>query len=134
MAATVGSWCVRKRLCQGGAGHPVEKKWEQIESLFWPGGTACPTWVPYLGALLGIAERNVGFAGVLVIVPEIDGIAAAIVAAALATQGLGMHGQQILLGIAQANVLVVGGGFHMVGGKRIGEAEGLHLDSQNPRG
>src|ERR1017187_5200737 len=80
--------------------------------------------------LLGTSKRDVGFAGVLVIVPEIDGIAGAIVGSALATQGLGMHGEQILLGIAQANVLVVGGRLHVVGGERFGEAEGLHL---NPR-
>src|ERR1035437_1117396 len=80
------------------------------------------------------AEGDGRFARVLVIVTEIDHVARAVGRAALATQGLRMHRQQILLGIAQADVLVVGGRFHVVQGKFPGESLGVHLDAQHARG
>src|ERR1035437_6838054 len=59
------------------------------------------------------AEGNRRFARVLVVVAEIDHFARAVRRAALAAPDLRMHRQQVLLGIAQPDVLVVGGRFHV---------------------
>src|ERR1019366_6356126 len=65
----------------------------------------------------GRSEGDGRFAGVLVIVAELDHVARAIGRVALAAQGLRMHRQQVLLEIAQADVLVVGRRFHVVQGE-----------------
>src|SRR5947199_1886380 len=79
-----------------------------------------------LGVLHVAAEFDSGFAGVLVVVAKIDYIARAVIRAALAAQGFRVHRQQVLLRVAQADVLIVGGGFHVVQRKLGGHALGIH--------
>src|SRR5260370_39967384 len=74
-------------------------------------------------------EGNGGFPGVLVIVSEIDHVARAIRCAALAAQRLRMHRQQVLLGIAQADVLIIRSRFHVVQRKLRGQSLSFHLNA-----
>jgi len=58
-----------------------------------------------------IAEFDVGFAGVLWVVAEIDDVLGAKIRAALAAQRLGVHGNRYCCASPRRNVLVIGGRF-----------------------
>src|ERR1035438_9997004 len=80
-----------------------------------------------------LPERNARFPAVLVVIPEIDHVSAAEVRPSLAAQVFRVYRQQVLLGVSQPRVLIIGGRFHVVGRKRIRESVSLHLDPQHAR-
>src|SRR5258706_12359973 len=80
-----------------------------------------------------LVERDRGFTGVLVIIPEVDGLAATNFRATLAAQGLGVHRQQELP-IADADEFIVGCQFYFVHRKFQRQVASLHFNAQDAAG
>jgi len=78
-------------------------------------------------------KRDAGFPRVPVIIPEVDGVAAATVRIPLAAHVLGVHRHQVLP-VAKAHEFVIGSHLDFVGGKCVGNVSRLHLDAQHPIG
>src|SRR5215471_3225398 len=77
------------------------------------------------------AERDVGLPREFPIISEVDGVPRTEERAALATQRLGVHRQEILFRIPQANVGVLAGGLHMIEREILRHALGFALDAQH---